>query len=185
MVYCSEGLKNHSRYDLALNLFNSLLLLTAKTNYRSTFPSGRDLRNSFVKRYPEIADQLQYISRKVDQLTSAEKEELREAGKEVPPTPDILVSDDEEEDEDNEETTTPIAEQEPDCIDLTKGGDDAPTNPPTIPGPAEDERKKKLAVKIKQERIDQNRAAEEGAGQATQPTTSEGIFSGCKSFQKI
>ena len=36
--------------------------------------------------------------------------------------------------------------------------------------------KKKLAVKVKQERIDQNRAADEGAGQAAQPATSEGIF---------
>ena len=159
--------------------------MTAKTNYRSTFPSGRDLRDSLVKRYPEIVDQLQYISCKVDQLTSAEKEELSEAGKEVPPTPDIPDLDDEEEDEDNEETTTPIIEQEPDCIDLTKGNDDAPTNPPTILGPAEEKRKKKLAVKIKKERIDQNRAAEEGAGQAAQPATSKGIFSGCESFQKI
>ena len=39
-----------------------------------------------------------------------------------------------------------------------------PTNPPTIPDPAEEELKKKLAVKVKQERIDQNRAADEGAG---------------------
>ena len=134
--------------------------MTAKTNYWSTFPSGRDLRDSLVKRYPEIAEQLQYISCKVDQLTSSEKEELRAAGKEVPPTPEILDSDN----EDEEETTNPIAEQEPKCIDLTKGGDDAPTNPPTIPDPAEEELKKKLAVKIKQKRIDQHRAADEGAG---------------------
>ena len=60
-----------------------------------------------------------------------------------------------------------------------------PINPPTIPDPAEKELKKKLAVKVKQERIEQNRAADEGAGQAAHPATSEGIFSGCESFQKI
>ena len=160
-------------------------MLTAKPITGSFFLSGRDLRDSLVRRYPEIAEQLQYISCKVDQLTSAEKEELRTTGKEVPPTPDIPDSDDEDEDDDDEETTNPIAEQEPECIDLTKGGDDAPTNPPTIADPAEEELKKKLAVKIKQERIDQNRAADEGAGQAAQPATSEGIYSGCESFQKI
>ena len=121
----------------------------------------------------------------MDQLTSAEKEELRTAGKEVPPTPEIPDSDNEDEDDDDEETTNPIAEQEAECIDLTTGGDDAPNNPPVNPDPAEEEMKKKLAVKVKQERIDQNRAADEGAGQAAQPATNEGVFSGCESFQKI
>ena len=69
---------------------------------------------------------MQYISCKVDQLTSAEKEELRVAGKEVPPAPVIPDSDDEDEDDDDEEDTNPITEQEPICIDLTEGGDDVP-----------------------------------------------------------
>ena len=87
----------------------------------------------------------------MDQLTSVEKEELRTAGKEVPPTPEIPDSDNEDEDDDDdEETTNPIAEQEPECIDLTAGGDDVPINPPTIPDPAEEEMKKKVAVKVKQ-----------------------------------
>ena len=120
----------------------------------------------------------------MDQLTSVEKEELRAASKEVPPTPVIPDSDDEDND-DEEEDTNPIADQEPECIDLTEGGDAVPTNPPTIPDPAEEEQKKKLAVKIKQEKIEQNRAADEGAGQAAQPATSEGKFFGCESFQKI
>ena len=101
----------------------------------------------------------------MDQLTSAEKEELRAAGKEVPPIPVIPDSDDEDEDDD-EEDTNPVVEQELECIDLTEGGDIVPTNPPIIPEPADEEQKKKLAVKIKQERIEQNRAADEGAGQA-------------------
>ena len=63
----------------------------------------------------------------MDQLTSAEKEELRTAGKEVPPTPEIPDSDNED-----EETTNPIAEHELECINLTTGGDDAPNNPPVI-----------------------------------------------------
>ena len=109
----------------------------------------------------------------------AEKEDLRAAGKEVPPTPVITDSDNEDEDDDDEEDTNPITEQEPECIDLTEGGDNVPINPPTILDPAEEELKKKMAVKVKQERIEQNRAADEGAGQAAQPATSEGIFSGC------
>ena len=128
---------------------------------------------------------MQYISCKADQLTSAEKEELRTAGKEVPPTPEIPDSNDEDDNDDDEEATNPIAEQEMECIDLTTGGDDVPINPPTIPDPGEEEMKKNLAIKVKQERINQNRAADEGAGQAAQPTTSEGIFSGCESFQNI
>ena len=59
-----------------------------------------------VRKYPDIADQLQYISCKVDQLTSAEKEELRAAGKEVPSTPVIPDSDDEAVDDDEEEENT-------------------------------------------------------------------------------
>ena len=110
---------------------------------------------------------------------------MRTVGKEVPPTPKIPDSDDEDDNDDDEETTNPIAEQELECIDLTVGGDDVPINPPTIPDPSEEEKKKNLAVKVKQECIDQNRAADEGAGQAAQPATSEGIFSGCESFQKI
>ena len=117
----------------------------------------------------------------MDQLTSAEKEELRTAGKEVPPTPEIPDLDNEDENDD-EETSNPIAEQEPECVDLTTGGDDAPNNPPVNPDPAEKEMKKKLAIKVKQKRIDQNRAANEGAGQAAQPATIEGVFYGYESF---
>ena len=42
-----------------------------------------------------------------------------------------------------------------------------------------------MAVKVKTERIEVNRAANEETGQATQPATSKGISSGCESFQKI
>ena len=77
-------------------------------------------------------------------MTSAEKEELRTAGKEVPPTPEILDSDNEDEDDDDEETTNPIAEQEPECIDLTAGGDDVPINSPTILDPSEEVMKKMM-----------------------------------------
>ena len=120
-------------------------MLTANPFTNLLFLSERDLRDSLVRRYPDIAEQLQYISCKVDQLTSAEKEELRPAGKEVPPTPEIPDSDNEDENDD-EETSNPIAEQEPECIDLTTGGDDAPNNPPVNPDPAKEEMKKKLAV---------------------------------------
>ena len=81
------------------------------TEVRSYFFIGWDLHDSLVRRYPEIADKLQYISCKVNQLTSVEKEELRAAGKEVLPTSVIPNSDDEE----NNETK---------CIDLTKGDHD-------------------------------------------------------------
>ena len=121
----------------------------------------------------------------MDQLTSTEKEELRLAGQEVPPTPEIPDSDDEDDNNDDRETTNPTAEQEPECIDLTTGGNDAPKNPPVNPDPAGEEMKKKLVIKIKQERIDENRAADERAGQTAQAATSEGVFSGCESFQKI
>ena len=89
-----------------------------------------------VRKYAEIADQLQYISCKVDQLTLAEKEELRAAGKEVPSIPVIPDSDDEVENDDDEENTEPITEQEPECIDLIEDGNDVPTNPSKIPNPA-------------------------------------------------
>ena len=94
------------------------------------------------------------------------KEELRAAGKEVPSTPVIPDSNDEDEDDDDEDNTEPIFEQEPECIDLTEGGDNVPTQPPTIPDPTAEELKKKLADKVKQEWIEENRAADEGAGQA-------------------
>ena len=97
----------------------------------------------------------------------------------------VYDTDDEDEDDDDEENTNPITGQDPECIDLTKGGDNVPINPPTIPDPAEEELKKKLAIKVKQERIKQNQAANEGAGQVAQPATSEEIFFGCESFQKI
>ena len=117
-----------------------------------------------VKKYPEITDQLHYISCKVDQLTSAEKEELLAAGKEVLSIPVIPDSDDEVEDDDDEDNTKPITEQEPECVDLTEGGDDVPIKLPTIPDPAAEELKRKMAVKVKKERIEENRAAAEGAG---------------------
>ena len=121
----------------------------------------------------------------MDQLTSTEKDELRAEGKEVPPTPEIPDSDSEGEENDDEESVNPTTEQETECIDLTVGGDDLPINPLTIPDPAEEEKKKMLAVKVKQERIDKNRAEDEAVGQSAQPVTSEGIFSGCESIQKI
>ena len=46
----------------------------------------------------------------MDLLTSVEKEELRAAGKEVPPTPVIPDSNDDDEDDDDEEGTNPITE---------------------------------------------------------------------------
>ena len=52
-----------------------------------------------MRKYPDTVDKLQYISYKVNQLTSAEKEELRAFGKELPLTSMIQDSDDEEDDE--------------------------------------------------------------------------------------
>ena len=119
-------------------------------------------------------------------MTSTEKDELRAVGKEVPPTPEILDSDSEDdENDDDEKSIIPITEQETECIDLTAGGDDLPINPLINPDPAEEEKKKMLAVKVKQERIDKNRVEDGAVGQSAQPVTSEGIFSGCESIQKI
>ena len=89
------------------------------TEDRSRFLVGRDLRDSLVKKYPEITDKLQYISCKIDQLTTAEKQELKAAGKEVPPILVIPNSNDEEEDSDEEEQREEI-----ECVDLTEGGDE-------------------------------------------------------------
>ena len=122
------------------------------------------MRDSLVKKYLEIADQLQYISYKVDQLISAEKEELRAARKEVPSIPVILDSNNEVEDDDDEDNTEPITEQEPECVDLIMDGDDVPIKPPTIPDPTAEELKRKMVVKVKKERIEENRVANEGAG---------------------
>ena len=89
------------------------------TENRSRFLVSRDLRDSLVKKYPEIADKLQYISCKIDRLTTVEKKELKAAGKEVPPTPVIPDSDDEEEDSVEEEQG-----EETECVDLTQGDDE-------------------------------------------------------------
>ena len=89
-----------------------------------------------VKKYPDIAEQLQYISCKVDQLTIAEKEELRAVRKEIPSTPITLDSNDKAEDEDDkEENTKLVTEQEPKCVDLTGSGDDIHEQSPKVLDP--------------------------------------------------
>ena len=134
-----------------------------------------------IKKYLDITDQLQYISCKVDQLTTAEKEELRASGKEVPSTPIIPDLDDEVEDEDDkEENIELITKQEPKCVDLTEGGDDIHGQSLKVPHPAIEEMRKQMAVKVKTKRIEANPAADEETGQATQPATNEGIFSVCE-----
>ena len=88
------------------------------TENQSLLFAGQDLRDSLVRKYPEIADKIQYISYKIDQLTTAEKEEMKAAGKEVPPTSVIPDSDDEEESEEDKE------EDETKCVDSIESGDE-------------------------------------------------------------
>ena len=62
--------------------------------------SARDVRDMLLRRHPEIADKLECIRYKVDRLTTAEKQQLRDANKEIPPTPEAPSdSEDEEEEE--------------------------------------------------------------------------------------
>ena len=107
-----------------------------------------------MKRYLEIADKLEYISCKVDQLTSAKKEEIRAVGKEVPSTLVIPDSDDEEDDENDDET---------ECVDLTEGSDDIHEQALKVADPTE-EAKKQLIIKVKTEKIEANQVPAKETG---------------------
>ena len=133
------------------------------------------MRDSLVKKYSEITDKLQYISCKIDQLTTAKKEELKAAGKEVPPTPVILDSDNEEESEEDKE------EDETKYVDLTEGGDELHDQAVAIPKSTSQEAQDENKEELKKTEADQIAAIQE-TGQTAQPVTNEGIFSCCESF---